>query len=530
MSTEDKSQDESRAAGRGGIAVLGAKLYFIVTGFIQQPLLNLAIGAADYGALSRVLAVSNVVNNVVVASSTQGVSRTVAAAGEQHRQALRATLRVHAVIAIVAGALLAVASPLVARFQHASEVMVPLVVMSGVLFIYGFYAPLVGYLNGRRQFTRQATLDVVAATLRTAGFIGLGALFTMKGRAMAASIGTTPGVLGATVGAALASAGVFSLALRWTGTGASGEGGPPVRAYLALIAPVMVSQFFTNALMQADMIMLGRYLSLGAIASGIAEPAERANEWVTAYRATQLFAFLPYQLLFSVTQILFPLVAKAKAEEPPPGETREGRIAELVSRGCRVGAIFAGALVCIVLALPESLVALAYGTEVAGRAAPALRILVLGQAAFAMLGLAATVLVSLGREKTAMAINAFALALLVSACAGVVPTATFGGAQLIATAAATSSALAVALAFGIWRVRAAAGAFVPWKTAVRVAVCAILAWVVDGLLPVLSKPATILAAALVGVVYLAALVAMRELGKEDLTFLLSLARRRSARS
>jgi stage V sporulation protein B len=147
-----------------------------------------------------------------------------------------------------------------------------------------------------------------------------------------------------------------------------------------------------------------------------------------------------------------------------------------------------------------------------------------------MLGLAATVLVSLGREKTAMAINAFALALLVSACAGIVPTATFGGPQLVATATATSSALAVALAFGIWRVRAAARAFVPWKTALRVGACVAGAWFVGGHLPVLSKPLTILAAVIVGVGYVAALVAMRELGKEDLAFLLSLARRRSARS
>jgi hypothetical protein len=58
--------------------VHGAKVYFIVTGFIQQPLLNAVSGGADYGALSRVLAPSNVLNNVIVASSTQGVSRTVA--------------------------------------------------------------------------------------------------------------------------------------------------------------------------------------------------------------------------------------------------------------------------------------------------------------------------------------------------------------------------------------------------------------------------------------------------------------------
>ena len=514
-------KDDTRTAGRGGLAVLGAKLYFIVTGFVQQPLLNLAIGAADYGALSRVLAVSNVVNNVVVASSTQGVSRTVAPSGERHAQALRATLRVHAILALAFAAALAAASPLVATFQRAPGITVPLAVMSLVLLVYGVYAPLVGYLNGRRQFARQATLDVVAATLRTAGFVGLGALFARSAGPLAASLGTTPGFLGATVGAVLAAAGVFSLALRWTGTGKPGEGGPSTRAYLSLIAPIMVSQFFTNALMQADIIMLGRYLSLGAIATGAADPQASANEWVTGYRACQLFAFLPYQLLFSVTQVLFPMLAKAKAEGGAD-------VPALVRRGSRIGAIFAGALVCVVVALPQSLVKLAYGADVAQRAFPALRVLALGQATFAMLGLAITILVSLGREKTAMTINALALGLLVTACAVVTPTATFGGAQLVATATATSVAMAVALVIAVLRVRHVAGAFVPWKTTVRVGLCIAAAWLVGGRLPALSKPLTLVAAAGVGALYLAALVIGGELGKADLALVRSIAGRKTA--
>lgn len=519
MSTE---RDESRQAGRGGIAVLAAKVYFILTGFVQQPLLRLAIGDADYGALARVLAVSNVFNNVVVASSTQGVSRTVAAAGDRQPQALRATLRVHAVVAVVAATLLAVAARLVAWFEHAGEVLTPLVVMSGVLLVYGVYAPLVGYLNGRRQFARQASLDIVAATLRTGGFIGFGALFSLSARSFATSLHTWPGVLGATVGAVVGAGGVFMLALRWTGTGAPGAGGPSPRAYLALLTPVMVSQLFTNGLMQADIIMLGRYLSLGAVASGVDDPAVRANEWVTVYRACQLFAFLPYQLLFAVTQVLFPMLAKAKAEEG------DARVTELVRRGCRIGAIICGLLVCVVLALPEALVKFAYGAEIGARAAPALRVLALGQATFAMLGLATTILVSLGRERTAMTINALALGLLVTACAVLVPAARFGQPQLVATALATSGALAIALVIAISRVRAATRAFVPWKTALRVGACVAAASFAGGIAPAFSKPVTVLAAAFVGLLYVVALVVTGELGKDDLSQLLSIARRRSA--
>ncbi|MBX3192666.1 MAG: lipopolysaccharide biosynthesis protein [Labilithrix sp.] len=526
--TEEEAPDQARRAGRGGLAVLFAKVFFIGTGLVQQALLPRAIGLADYGALSRVLAVSNVFNNVVISSSTQGVSRTVAGAGQNEREALRATLGVHGVLALGAAALLAIAAPLVAFFQHAPDVLAPLLVMTGVLGIYGVYAPLVGYLNGRGLFTRQATLDIVAATLRTGGLLGVGYVFARHAGALAASLGTSPGVLGATVGAVLASIGVFSLALRWTGTGRklSGErpaGVPVAKAYIALIVPVMVAQLFTNGLMQADIFLLGRYLSLSAATSGVADPTKTANEWVAVYRACQLFAFLPYQLLFSVTQILFPMLARARAEEG------DARVADLVRRGCRIGAIVCGLLLTIVLAMPGSLIKFAYGAEVAARGAASLRVLALGQACFAVLGLSTTILVSLGRERTAMAITAVALALLAASCSVVIPSAEFGEAQLRATAAATTGALALALVVGVVTVRSAAGAFVPWKTAVRVGGCAAGAFALGGVMPVFSKLLTPVVAAGVMIAYLVALVVTGELGKEDLSLVLSIAVRRAKR-
>lgn len=543
----EPAPDQAQKAGRGGLAVLGAKVFFILTGLLQQALLPRAIGLADYGALSRVLAVSNVFNNVVVASSTQGVSRAVAAAGTGEREALRATLRVHAVIAIGAGALLGIAAPFVAFFQHAPDILAPLLVMTGVLIMYGVYAPLIGYLNGRGLFTRQAGLDVVAATLRTAALLVLGYLFAKNAGSLAASLGTSPGVLGATVGMVLAAIGVFSMALRWTGIGKPvisprPAGVPTTRAYLALIVPIMVAQLFTNGLMQADIILLGRYLSLSAPAAlpsalpsaahavsaaaathATLTPAQAANEWVAVYRACQLFAFLPYQMLFSVTQVLFPMVARAKAEEGA------ARVAELVRRGCRIGAIVCGMLVVVVLVMPGSLINFAYGPEVAARGVSTLRILALGQAAFAMLGLSTTVLVSLGRARTAMTITAIALALLAATCAIIIPTAAFGSAQLDATATATTTALGLALVVGIVSVRRVAGAFVPWKTAVRVGACVGGAFVIGGMTPTVGKLLAPVVATGVVLVYLVALVVTGEIGKEDLALVVSIAGRRTKR-
>ncbi len=496
-------------AGRGGMFVLAAKVFFQLVGFAQQALLPAALGLAGYGAFARVSAPSNVVSNVVVFGFTQGVSRTVAGAGEKEQQAFRAAYRVHLVTGLVMALGFAAAAPLIAGFQKAPHILAPLLVMAGLILVYGAYAPLVGYLNGKGQFARQATLDMVAATLRTAGLVGLGYLFRTRGES---------GVLGSVVGAVLAAIVVCTIALVWTGTGRADTGPsdprvPQAKAYLIGLVPVMLAQLFTSALMQADISVLGHYLSTGADAAhaldATVDAKKVSDEWVGVYRGCQLFAFLPYQLLFSVTQVLFPMLAKAKKE----GDAKA--VERLVSRGARLGAVVLGLFASVVVTLPSSLLGFVYGKDVAARGGDALRVLALGQAAFAMLGLATTVLVSLGRERKAMALTAIALVLTLTATGLAVGNAALGGPQLLSSAVATSVSLVVAALAGTAVVRGEAGSFVPAKTAIRVFGTLIALALVGRFVPTLGKPLTVVACASVVLVYLVVLVVTRELGADD---------------
>ncbi len=506
-------------AGRGGVAVLGAKAFFILAGLVQQALLPRVIGLAGYGALSRISAVASVLNNVLVASATQGVSRAVARAREHRGEALRAALRVHFVVAIVAALLFALAAPLVARFEGASYIAVPLAAMGGVVACYGVYAAFIGALNGTAQFTKQAALDVTFAVLRIAGMLGLGWLFLKRGES---------GVLGATIGWVVAAVCIVPLGARWAGLGREATGVlpdvPAARAYVLALAPLAIAQLFTNALMQIDLTLLGRFLSRSAsLAFPEGDAAGRADEWVGVYRACQLFAFLPYQLLFSVTQVLFPLVARAHAA----GNAAEVR--EYVARGARIGAIACGLMVGVVAAMPGSLLGFAYPTVVAEHGASTLRVLALGQGAFAMLGLGATVLISLGAEWSAAAITLIALLLVGAGCFGLVPGRDFGEPQLLATAGATSIALVLGLGLSAAWVKRQAGTFIPLATALRVGIALALAVFVGTRLPPGGTQIVTFEAAAIAGVYVIALLATRELGKKDVELVLSLVRRRAKR-
>jgi stage V sporulation protein B len=513
------STSDARTAGRGGVAVLGAKLFFLVVGFAQQPLLRHVVGLSDFGALAQALAFSNVVNNVVVSSGTQGVSRAIAGAPGKEPEVLRAALRVHAPLALVVAGAMAVSAPLYARFERAPDVVAPLVVLAGVALLYGLYAPLIGYLNGRGRFGRQALLDVIFATLRTLGLVGVGYAFVKAGFS---------GVLGTTVGWLCAAALIVPLAARSTGLGTpSAPGAAPLpgvptgTAYLRVLAPIAGAQLCTNALMQIDILLLGRFLSEGAASAGMAVDAQRraVEQWLAIYKECQTFAFLPYQLLFSVTLILFPMLARAKAGGD--GDVVRGHIAH----GARLAAIFGGLLVAVVVAIPESMLSFAYGADDAAKGADVLRVMALAQGAFAMLGIATTVLTSLGRERMAALVTLGAVLAVGGACALTVPGAAFGRDQLVRSALASGGALLVALAVAAALVRSRTGAFVPLTTALRVGVALLMCVAIGLVTPRFGRLVTPLVAAGVGLGYLLVLVMTREIGGADLATVRRVTRR-----
>ncbi|MGH7272137.1 MAG: lipopolysaccharide biosynthesis protein, partial [Polyangiaceae bacterium] len=433
--------DAAQVAGRGGIAVLGAKVFFLIVGFVQQPLLRLAVGIGDFGGLAQALVVANTVNNVVIASGTQGVSRAVAGAPGHEPDALRAAMRVHVPIAVLVAAAMAVAAPAYASFEHAEDVVAPLLVLAMVALLYGLYAPVIGYLNGSKLFGRQAALDVTFAILRTVGLVGVGYAFVTRGLS---------GVLGTTVGWVAAAACIVPLAARSTGlhrvlvpetTRSSAIGAVPTsRAYLSMLLPIAGAQLCTSVLLQIDIALLGRFLSQSA-ATALAGGAQReaVKSFIAIYKECQTFAFLPYQLLFSVTLVLFPMLARARAEKD------EASVRAFVLRGARLAALFGGLLVGVIVALPESMLSFAYGQADAARGADVLRVMALGEGAFAMLGIATTVLTSLGRERTAAVLTLGAVLAVTAACCALVPGATFGHEQLVRSALATAVALVLAL-------------------------------------------------------------------------------------
>ncbi|HEU4580111.1 MAG TPA: lipid II flippase MurJ [Polyangiaceae bacterium] len=495
-----------------------AKIYFILTGLVQQVALKQALGLEGYGALSSSLAAASIVYNPIVAASIQGVSHAVATAPPGARElALRRTLKVHGALALLLGAGFLALAPSLGAWTGAPHIVAALQVLSIVLVVYGLYAPLVGALNGQTRFLSQAGLDALAATLRTVGLIG-GALALERWGSSGFG-----GVEGAALGFAASSLLVLLVAGRKVGLGAGGAA--TARAapnYLRYIWPILAGQVLLNLLFQADQLLLRRFSADAALRAGLDPTA--ADPLVGAYRATQLFCFLPYQLVISVSIVLFPMLARAHRDADAAA------LARYVRQGVRLALIAAGLIVSVTCGLSGPLLRLVFGAETAALGAAPMQVLALGLGNLAMLGVLTAVLNSLGQQRLSLLVTGLACLLVVGLCLGQVRGLPFGPELLGKTALATSLALVAATLVAGFLVRRAAGAVVDAGSVLRVLAALAGAVAVARVLPAGRPLLTPALALLVGGSYLLVLILLRELGAADWSALRGIvARRRTAR-
>ncbi len=502
-------EDTTRSTGRGGLAVAGAKIYFILLGLVQQIALPRVLGLDGYGALSRVLSISSITYNPITTMSIQAVSRTVVQAPPDELQAtIRRVLTWHALLGLLLAAAFAGLAPTIAELAGAGHVETPLRILAAILFIYSLYTPLIGIANGQKRFIVQAGFDVTSATLRTLGLV-VGAFVARRL--------TYSGPAGSAVGFVVSATLVLFIAGSVIGAGRPGKARLSLGSYVALALPLLFGQALLNLLFQADLTLLGRFASQAARAAGA--PLARADALVGAYRATQLFSFLPYQILIAITFILFPMLAAAAQAKDAAA------IARFVRTGLRLSLIIAGAMVSVTLGLAPRLLELLFGAEAAALGGRALSLLALGFGAFAIFGILTTILNSLGRERQSMWVTGLAVAIVATLCFTRAHGAALSEELLWLTAQATSTGLIAATLVAGFLVYRAAGALVsPWsflRTLLALGAAALFA----RLLFPPGKLLTLVAAAITPCFYFVLLVLTRELTRADLEILRKVARR-----
>lgn len=529
--TAKPQADEARQAGRGVIYIAFAKLYFMVAGAVIEFRLPVILANTVFGAYAVVASLVSPLNNVLITGTIQAVSKFTAQEPEKARAVQRAGLKMQLYVGLPVAAAFIALAPVFAWFFHDSEKTGPLMLAGLIVAGYAIYAVLVGTANGRRQFGKQAALDITMATLRAAGILGL----AMAGFGL---YGALSGWVGA-VGLILI---IASFVIGLPGRAKPGEEAQPMRPLLSFFLGVATYLVLLNLLMFVDQLLLKRlttewfhahaaqtqsaldHLVGWAGLDMTADPSELADGQVGYYRAVQNLARLSYQAIIAATFVIFPLVSRSTFAEDKDATRR------YITTTMRYAFIFAAAIAVVFAANPLPLLDIPYPSDYAEVGAPALAALALGNVAFALFAIIGTILNGAGLTRPAITVAGVTLALAVVANALAIPRFDPGPDVLLACAVATGGSMVFGAVIGGVVLRKTLGAFLPIATLVRVAVAVVAALGVGRVLEMTSPLMTLVEAAAVGGSFLVVLVATRELTGRDLRAVTGVLTRKKGKS
>ncbi|HEX2658661.1 MAG TPA: oligosaccharide flippase family protein [Polyangia bacterium] len=478
--------DGAVEAGRGALFIGMAKVFFMLSGFIQQVVLARIVSPAGYGAFGVVNSTISIVNNTVVQFTVQGVSK-LTAEDDRHADAVkRAALKLMAIVGVVLGAGFFLGAPLFAAFEHAPSYVSYYRIAAVIPMLYSVYAVFVGSVNGQRRFRTQAGFDMTFSSAKTVLLLGLAAV---------------AGVNGAFAGFALAAVFIVVVAARVVGLPRASSGAAfPLGRLLAFMATMFGYNFFLNVELLYDQPLLNHFAGLvdherGAIMAG-------------HYQALRTLALLPYQALLVVTFVIFPLVSRATFTDDR--ETARAYVTQTL----RYAMILATAMGVALGARPSALIAILFPPAYA-EGAGALPILVIGECSLALLSVSCAILNASGRATASLVLMIATVAVGVGAAFVLVPRAALGPDMLQAAAIATSMGMVLGFLAALAYVRVRLGGSVPLPTLARLIVAGGAAVAVGHFVPGHGKLVSLVITVLVVVVYAGGLIALGEFGPED---------------
>ncbi len=489
-------------AGRGLLFITGAKLWFMVAGYVIQFALPRVLSVSAFGLWILVLSLISPVNNVVVTATIQGVSKFVAESATRAPSVVKAALELQLYLGLALTVGFVGFAPAVAWFEHDPTLVTPVRIASVVVASYALYAVFVGSANGSRAFHKQAALDASFSTLRAFLVVGVA--------------GVTGSAVAAVGGFGAAAACILALSVIVVGWPRTAPGAAPFsqRTLAQFFGGVALYLLILNLLMFVDSILLKRLCAEAAIGLHV-DPKLYSDTQEAYYGAAQAIARIPYQLILAVTFIIFPLVS-ASTFARDVDKTRR-----YIAVTMRYSLVVVALLGATLGARPQAMLHLLYPSAGYSIGAPALAVLLVGYVGFSLLTIAGTIINGSGRTGPTVRLGVVTLSWAVLAnwiAIGV--TLAHHGDVLLAAAAATASAMLLGFVLSGLYLRRAFGVFLPLLTVARVALCTAAAalvgrvWPTHGFLG--GKVGTLLSLCVIGSMFLAVAVISGELRPAEL--------------
>jgi len=400
----EQEVDTARKTGRGFLIITAAKVWFMITSAVIQLGLPIFFGSAEkFGVFKIVTESISLINMVMITGTLQAVSKLVSEQPARARRVVDRAVKLQFALGVPIAGLYALGSPwIAASFNDPS--LTPLIRLSSLIIaFYAFYAIFVGYLNGVKEFVRQASLDMTFATLKMIGIVGLVLLgFGVVG-AVVGFVGASAIICG--ISAVMAFLVMRSRSELVVESEAEGEATSTKRV-LGYLVSVMLFNFALNGLMRVDLFVLK---SIAADAPAHLESASAlfstiSNKFSGFYGAVLNVARIPYQGVIAVTFVIFPLISESTFEEDVE------RTRSYIRDTLRYCLLLIAPLGLALAFNADSIIGALYAPEYQ-TASVALAILAVAVVFFAMLYVATTIIVGSGHPMHAVAIMGGSLGL-----------------------------------------------------------------------------------------------------------------------
>jgi len=477
---------------KGFFSLTAAKLVFMVAGLAVQFTLPRLLTPSEFGDYGVIIGLLNVFNMVLITGTIQAVSKFVSEREDLERSIRQTANRVQMMIGGAIFLILLLGAPIIAEFFNDSSLVSAIRCCAFVPLFYSFYAVSVGSLNGRKMFTHQAGLDITFATLKTTGILTM------------ASLGL--GVVGSICGFSLAAGVILGISLIMIARHQSPDihASFPVKKLLSFEAWVMLITFLTNLLIHTDLFMVKSLLE-----------TETASVQAGYYYAVQNFARIPYTLVVAVSLVIFPLISKSTFDQDID------RTRTYIRTTLRMTLIFVMPLAIIFASMPETFLTFVYPDSYAAGAG-ALQILPIGEAIFALMLIAVTIITGSGHPRASCTIIGIALIAAAGACRVLIP-------QHIITGAAIGSSIGWTVGLilaGLYLFRKY-GSFIPVLSFIRAATAGTAAYFTGVFIPLSGFTKIVVGSAGVVVVYFAVIFLTAEFGMSDIRGVLGTFSRKS---
>jgi len=255
--------------------------------------------------------------------------------------------------------------------------------------------------------------------------------------------------------------------------------------------------------------------------AGAAAETAHADAIVGYYQGLRNLGLLPYQTLLVITFVIFPLISRSTFVED-----REGTRL-YISQTLRYAILIGVALAVVLAARPDVVIGILYSHD-AGylEGARALPILVTGVTALAVLSVSGSIINASGRPRWAVVFLLATVTTSVTAAFLLVPSAKPGAGMMVAQALAVAIGDVLGLVLALIYLWRTFGAAPPLMTVVRVAAAAAIAIIAGRVFPSGGKLIGLVTLGVVGLVFVAALIILRELGPADAAKLQKILRRK----